>query len=99
LLGECSKIVEFCFIPDFWINENNGDLFTKRSFNYEASDTDFIIEIQVTDEQDHKNNTYISIKINNINDNEPSFDPKTYTREIKEDAENGTFVLKVISQS
>ncbi|XP_060899764.1 cadherin-6 [Labrus mixtus] len=81
----------------FVLDENNGDLHATRRLDREEKSF-YILKATVTNKQTGiklEPETEFTVKLHDINDNEPQFDKEVYTGSVPEGSDIGTSVIQV----
>ena len=81
---------------NFTINSTTGVITTLRNFDFEMGDSSFMIMVKVSDSS-LEDTAPVVVTINNINDNDPVFDPNVYNLTISENMPVGSIVVTVMA--
>lgn len=81
---------------NFTINSTTGVITTLRNFDFEMGDSSFMIMVKVSDSS-LEDTAPVVVTINNINDNDPLFDPNVYNLTISENMPVGSIVVTVMA--
>ena len=80
----------------FSIDSSTGVITTSRNFDFEMGDSSFMIMVKVSDGS-LEDTAPVSITINNINDNDPVFNPSVYNLTISENMPVGSNIVTVMA--
>ena len=80
----------------FSIDSITGVITTSRNFDSEMGDNSFTIMIKVSDGS-LDDTTTVSVTVNNINDNDPVFNPSAYNLPISENMPVGSNIVTIMA--
>ncbi|KAL1023495.1 hypothetical protein UPYG_G00041480 [Umbra pygmaea] len=83
--------------PLFQINSDSGELCVSQDIDRDSGPATYDLLVKAEDQGGLSAQTYVHIGVEDLNDNQPVFNPETYVTSISSHAQPGTEVLSVIA--